>query len=94
MNTGTVKWFDSQKRFGFITNEQSGKDIFVHFSGIALNGFKTLEEGQQVSFDTTQGPRGEQAVNVNNIMKSEKLWSLSKAFLVYSQLSILLLENS
>ena len=56
MNTGTVKWFDSQKGFGFITNEQSGKDIFVHFSGIALNGFKTLEEGQQVSFDTTQGP--------------------------------------
>ena len=53
MNTGTVKWFDSQKGFGFITNEQSGKDIFVHFSGIALNGFKTLEEGQQVSFDTT-----------------------------------------
>lgn len=68
MNTCTVKWFDSQKGFGFITNEQSGKDIFVHFSGIALNGFKTLEEGQQVSFDTTQGPRGEQAVNVNYIM--------------------------
>lgn len=68
MNTGTVKWFDSQKGFGFITNEQSGKDIFVHFSEIALNGFKTLEEGQQVSFDTTQGPRGEQAVNVNYIM--------------------------
>lgn len=68
MNTGTVKWFDSQKGFGFITNEQSGKDIFVHFFGIASNGFKTLEEGQQVSFDTTQGPRGEQAVNVNYIM--------------------------
>lgn len=68
MNTGTVKQFDSQKGFGFITNEQSGKDIFVHFSGIASNGFKTLEEGQQVSFDTTQGPRGEQAVNVNYIM--------------------------
>ena len=68
MNTGTVKWFDSQEGFGFITNEQSGKDIFVHFSGIASNGFKTLEEGQQVSFDTTQGPRGEQAVNVNYIM--------------------------
>lgn len=68
MNTGTVKWFDSQKGFGFITNEQSGKDIFVHFSGIASNGFKTLEDGQQVSFDTTQGPRGEQAVNVNYIM--------------------------
>ena len=65
---GTVKWFNEEKGFGFITNEQSGKDIFVHFSGIALNGFKTLEEGQQVSFDTTQGPRGEQAVNVNYIM--------------------------
>ena len=68
MNKGTVKWFNEEKGFGFITNEQSGKDIFVHFSGIALNGFKTLEEGQQVSFDTTQGPRGEQAVNVNYIM--------------------------
>ena len=68
MNKGTVKWFNSEKGFGFITNEQSGKDIFVHFSGIASNGFKTLEEGQQVSFDTTQGPRGEQAVNVNYIM--------------------------
>ena len=75
MNTGTVKWFDSQKGFGFITNEQSGKDIFVHFSGIASNGFKTLEEGQQVSFDTTQGPRGEQAVNVNSF---ETLISFSR----------------
>lgn len=58
MNTGTVKWFDSQKGFGFITNEQSGKDIFVHFSGIASNGFKTLEEGQQVSFALLKGQEG------------------------------------
>ncbi len=58
MNTGTVKWFDSQKGFGFITNEQSGKDIFVHFSGIASNGFKTLEEGHTSLLYTTQGPRG------------------------------------
>ena len=78
MNTGTVKWFDSQKGFGFITNEQSGKDIFVHFSGIALNGFKTLEEGQQVSFDTTQGPRGEQCKLYNVIRKAlEPLQSFS-----------------
>ena len=64
MNTGTVKWFNSQKGFGFITDEQNGQDVFVHFSGIASDGFKTLDEGQKVSFDITQGARGEQAVNV------------------------------
>lgn len=67
MNTGTVKWFNSQKGFGFITNEQNGQDVFVHFSGIATDGFKTLEEGQKVSFDVTQGARGEQAVNVYTV---------------------------
>ena len=64
MNKGTVKWFNSQKGFGFITNEATGEDIFVHFSGIATDGFKTLEDGQQVTFDITQGNRGDQAVNV------------------------------
>lgn len=53
MNKGTVKWFNSEKGFGFITNEATGEDIFVHFSGIAAEGFKTLEEGQSVSFDIT-----------------------------------------
>lgn len=64
MNTGTVKWFNSQKGFGFITNDATNEDVFVHFSGIATDGFKTLEEGQKVAFDITQGNRGDQAVNV------------------------------
>lgn len=64
MNKGTVKWFNSQKGFGFITNDATNEDVFVHFSGIATDGFKTLEEGQQVTFDITQGNRGDQAVNV------------------------------
>ncbi|MDF2511125.1 MAG: cold-shock DNA-binding domain protein [Herbinix sp.] len=64
MNNGTVKWFNAQKGFGFITNDNGGEDVFVHFSGIASNGFKTLEEGQKVSFDLEKGQRGMQAVNV------------------------------
>lgn len=64
MNKGTVKWFNSQKGYGFITNAENGEDVFVHFSGIAGEGFKTLEEGQNVTFDITEGNRGLQAVNV------------------------------
>jgi len=64
MNKGTVKWFNAQKGYGFITNESTGEDVFVHFSGIAGEGYKTLEEGQKVSFDITEGNRGLQAVNV------------------------------
>lgn len=64
MNKGTVKWFNAQKGFGFITDDNGGEDVFVHFSRIASNGFKTLEEGQVVSFEITQGQRGAQAVNV------------------------------
>lgn len=64
MNRGTVKWFNSTKGFGFITNADGGEDVFVHFSGIATDGFKTLEEGQEVTFDITDGARGPQAVNV------------------------------
>jgi CspA family cold shock protein len=64
MNKGTVKWFNAQKGFGFITNDNGGEDVFVHFSGIASNGFKTLEEGQKVTFDLEKGQRGMQAVNV------------------------------
>lgn len=63
MNKGTVKWFNAAKGFGFISDE-SGTDIFVHFSGLAMDGFKTLEEGQSVTFDTEKGNRGLQAVNV------------------------------
>ncbi len=60
---GQVKWFDSKKGYGFITTEDS-KEIFVHFSGIVANGFKTLTEGQTVEFEVAQGAKGEQAVNV------------------------------
>ncbi|WP_047152071.1 cold-shock protein [Aneurinibacillus tyrosinisolvens] len=63
MNTGTVKWFNADKGFGFIEFE-GGDDVFVHFSAITGDGFKSLEEGQRVSFDITQGNRGAQAANV------------------------------
>ncbi|OEK52273.1 cold-shock protein [Staphylococcus equorum] len=63
MNNGTVKWFNADKGFGFIERE-SGNDLFVHFSGIAAEGYKSLEEGQSVEFDITEGQRGEQATNV------------------------------
>lgn len=64
MNKGTVKWFNAQKGYGFITNESTGEDVFVHFSGIAGEGYKSLEEGQNVTFDIIEGNRGLQAVNV------------------------------
>ena len=64
MNKGTVKWFNSTKGFGFITNEADGSEVFVHFSGIVSDGFKTLEEGQAVSFDIEEGAKGPQAINV------------------------------
>ena len=64
MNKGTVKWFNAQKGYGFITNESTGEDVFVDFSGIAGEGYKSLEEGQNVTFDITEGNRGLQAVNV------------------------------
>ena len=60
---GKVKWFNGQKGYGFITTDE-GKDVFVHYSAIGGSGFKTLEEGQRVAFEVTQGPKGEQAVNV------------------------------
>ena len=64
MNKGTVKWFNAQKGFGFITNSENGEDVFVHFSGIVSDGFKSLEENQNVTFEIAQGARGLQAVNV------------------------------
>ncbi|MBS7576846.1 MULTISPECIES: cold-shock protein [unclassified Enterococcus] len=63
MSNGTVKWFNAEKGFGFITGEDN-KDLFVHFSGIQSDGFKSLDEGQAVTFDTEEGQRGLQAVNV------------------------------
>lgn len=63
MNNGTVKWFNAEKGFGFIERENSG-DVFVHFSAIVEDGYKSLEEGQSVEFDIVEGERGEQAANV------------------------------
>ena len=63
MNKGTVKWFNNQKGFGFISDEQAN-DVFVHYSGIQSNGFKSLEEGQEVEFEVIEGQKGPQAVNV------------------------------
>jgi CspA family cold shock protein len=64
MSTGTVKWFNDSKGFGFITPDEGGDDLFAHFSAIQSSGFKTLAEGQKVSFEITNGPKGKQATNI------------------------------
>lgn len=66
MNKGTVKWFNNQKGYGFISDE-SGKDVFVHYSGLNMDGYKTLEEGAAVSFAIVDGEKGPQAVNVTKL---------------------------
>ena len=67
MATGTVKWFNSEKGFGFIAQEDGGADVFVHFSAIQGQGYKSLDENQKVEFDVTQGPKGPQAENVRPV---------------------------
>jgi CspA family cold shock protein len=64
METGTVKWFNESKGFGFIAPEDGTKDVFVHYSAIADSGFRTLAEGQTVTYDVENGPKGPQATNV------------------------------
>ncbi|HWV17949.1 MAG TPA: cold-shock protein [Rhodocyclaceae bacterium] len=64
MANGTVKWFNDAKGFGFITPEGGGDDLFAHFSAIQSQGFKTLQEGQRVTFDVVSGPKGQQASNI------------------------------
>ena len=63
MNKGTVKWFNDQKGYGFISDAE-GNDVFVHFSGLIMEGFKPLKEGQEVEFEVTDGAKGPQAINV------------------------------
>ncbi|MBR7838679.1 cold-shock protein [Actinospica durhamensis] len=64
MATGTVKWFNAEKGFGFIQQDGGGPDVFAHYSAIATQGYRELKEGQAVSFDVTQGPKGPQAANI------------------------------
>ena len=64
MVQGTIKWFSDQKGYGFVTPDGGAKDVFVHFSALQVEGFKSLAEGQKVSFDIVSGPKGEQAANV------------------------------
>lgn len=66
MNKGTVKWFNNQKGYGFITDE-NGTEVFVHYSGLNMDGYKTLDEGQAVEFEVIEGAKGPQAVNVTKI---------------------------
>ncbi len=65
MATGKVKWFNDAKGFGFITPDAGGEDLFAHFSAIVDTGYKSLKEGQRVTFDVTDGPKGKQASNIN-----------------------------
>lgn len=68
MNNGTVKWFNAQKGYGFITNEGTGEDVFVHFSAIVSDGYKTLEEGQKVTFDIEQDPKNSSKLRAANVV--------------------------
>ena len=67
MAQGTVKWFNAEKGFGFIEQDGGGADVFVHYSAITTSGYRSLDEGQRVEFDITQGPKGPQAENVTAI---------------------------
>jgi CspA family cold shock protein len=67
MAQGTVKWFSQEKGYGFIRPDDGGEDVFVHHTGIAGEGFKTLEEGEKVTYEVTQGRKGPQAVNVSKV---------------------------
>jgi CspA family cold shock protein len=65
--TGTVKWFNAEKGFGFITPDDGGNDVFAHFSAISSSGYRSLEENQRVSFEITQGPKGPQASDIRSL---------------------------
>ena len=67
MREGTVKWFNDTKGFGFIEPDDGGADIFAHFSAVEMEGFKTLKQGSRVSFDVTQGPKGQLAQNIQHL---------------------------
>ena len=68
MSNGTVKWFNAEKGYGFITNADNGEDVFVHYSSIQVDGFKTLQEGQAVTFDTEADPRDSKKIRAVNVI--------------------------
>lgn len=68
MNTGTVKWFNAEKGYGFISNDNGGDDVFVHFSAIQTEGFRTLSEGQKVTFDTEPDPKNSEKLRAVNVI--------------------------
>jgi len=70
MNTGTVKWFNSEKGFGFISNDDGSDDVFVHFSAIQGDGYKSLDEGQKVTFDTEPDPKDSRKLRAVNVVKA------------------------
>ncbi len=67
MNNGTVKWFNGEKGYGFIANDETGEDVFVHFSAIQVDGFKTLQEGQKVTFDVEADPKNSEKMRAVNV---------------------------
>ena len=70
MITGVVKWFNNAKGYGFVTPDEGEQDVFVHFSAISMDGYKTLKEGQKVQFDISQGPKGLQAANLQAVVEN------------------------
>ena len=70
MPTGTVKWFNDAKGFGFIEPDEGGEDVFAHFSAIQMDGFRTLKEGGKVSFEVVQGPKGQLAQNISAVIRA------------------------
>jgi cold shock protein len=74
MPRGTVKWFDGEKGYGFISSDEGGEDIFVHHTGIAGSGFKSLDEGEKVTYEVAQGRRGPEAQNVSRVADEPGFW--------------------
>ena len=88
MPQGTVKWFNSEKGFGFITQDEGGEDVFVHHTGIAGSGFKSLDEGERVTYEVVSGRRGLQAENVSKVGSSSRSSSSRRSFEKQTSVSV------